>query len=246
MNLSDRVLFVFVAVSFGGTGHAAEVADTSIETTEAVYTEEALAKAWRLSVEEWQQYRSVMEGPRGIWSPSLDPITVLGIHAQTEAERRRYAELLVMIEFERVEQELLFQRAYDEAAGRLFPSLPRVAVAADQEALSLAPSADRIAFFGSIDPKRCPACERELTRLLQAPRGLGAPALDLFLADAADDATIRAWARTRGVGADQVRAKRVTLNHARDSVFVPKGEALIKPRVMQRLAGQWRPVIGPR
>jgi integrating conjugative element protein (TIGR03759 family) len=240
MHRSIKTLFAFVA--FGGFGTAtAQFSETEIERTETVFTEEALAKRWRLSTEEWGQYKTLMEGPRGIWSPSLDPITVLGIHAETDAERQRYAELLVMIEFERVEQELLFQRAYDEAAHRLFPTLPRVTLAATEEVPSPLPGIERVAFVGSIDAARCPTCPRELARLMRSQAG-GAPALDLFLADAADDEALRTWARTQRVSPDDVRSGRITLNHARGPLAVPATTSPIAPRLMQRLAGQWLPM----
>ena len=96
----------------------AQTTETETALTKTVLTEEAQAKRWHLSIQEWDEYKTLMQGPRGVWSPNLDPVTVLGIHAETDADRKRYAELLVTIEFERVEKELLFQRAYDDAARR--------------------------------------------------------------------------------------------------------------------------------
>ena len=233
-------LLALAMASFAVIGRAAEVSDTEIEMTDTLYTQEVMAKAWGLSVEDWQQYRSLMEGPRAIWSPNLDPITVLGIHAETEAERRRYAELLVMIEYERVESELLFQRAYDQAAQRLFPSLLPVTTTAMDEAITLLPGVERIAFFGSVDPSRCPDCQDQLATLLLAHLDPRAPVLDLFLADASDDEAIRVWARAHGIGSAEVRAGRITLNHAPDSALISEASGLITPRVMQQSAGQWR------
>ena len=79
---------VGVALWAMARGAEAQVSETSVEETETVFTEEALAARWRLSVEEWAEYRTLMEGPRGIWSPSLDPVTVLGIHAEEEGSRK--------------------------------------------------------------------------------------------------------------------------------------------------------------
>jgi integrating conjugative element protein (TIGR03759 family) len=218
----------------------AQVSETRTQQTDTIFTEEALAERWQLSPEEWAEYRTLMEGPRGVWSPNLDPLTALGIHATTDAERRRYAERLVMLEFERVEQELLFQRAYDEAARRLFPDLkPVTALASD--ALSSLPGIERIAFVGSVDARRCAGCSRALKRLLRSERSRGTP-VDLFLADADDDDALRAWARAEGVSPEDVRAGRVTLNHAQGALAPSVSADPITPRLLQRLAGRWLPL----
>jgi len=50
----------------------------------------AIAQEWGLSSQEFQRYRTLMQGSRGVYSPGLDPLTALGIEAQSDAERRRY------------------------------------------------------------------------------------------------------------------------------------------------------------
>jgi integrating conjugative element protein (TIGR03759 family) len=230
-----------VLLGLSAVSASAQVIETEVERTETVLTEEALAEQWRLSSKEWDTYHTLMEGPRGIWSPNLDPVTVLGIHAETDAERRRYAELLVMIEFERVERELKFQQAYDEAARRLFPSLMPVQ-AATPEAFSSLVGADRIAFVGSIDRQRCPTCRAELARLLRAHRDPASLVLDLFLEDAADDGALRAWATEQGIDAQAVIGGRITLNHAREPMSLPAEPQTVTPRLLQRIAGRWLPV----
>ncbi len=62
-----------------------------------------------------------MQGKRGIWSPGLDPITALGVHADTDAKRQRLAELYVRQEYKRTQDELAFQKAVNRAWARLFP-----------------------------------------------------------------------------------------------------------------------------
>ena len=73
---------------------------------------------WGLQPQDGR-YRELMDGPLGIYSPNLDPLSALGIEARTDEERRRYAELQVQIEARRVEKLLAYQRAYDEAWQRL-------------------------------------------------------------------------------------------------------------------------------
>jgi integrating conjugative element protein (TIGR03759 family) len=239
--LSRRFPPLFVlAVSVVLTA-SADVSETEVNETETVLTEEALAQQWRLSTDEWKTYKTLTKGPRGTWSPNLDPITVLGIHAETDAERRRYAELLVMVEFERVERELKFQQAYDAAAKRLFPTLSPVQPA-DTPAVPSLVGVDRIGFVGSIDGERCPTCRNELQKWLRTIRDPSAPALDLFLDDASDDAAIRSWATEQGIDPEDVIAGRITLNHARDPMALPPGKTTVKPALRQRVGGRWLPL----
>src|SRR3546814_471820 len=53
---------------------------------------------WGLQPQEWARYRELMDGPLGIYSPNLDPLSALGIEARTDEERRRYAELHVQVQ----------------------------------------------------------------------------------------------------------------------------------------------------
>ncbi len=76
--------------------------------------------------QESARYRELMDGPLGIYSPNLAPLSALGIEARTDEERSRYAELQVQVEARRVEKLLAYQRAYDEAWQRLHPGMQRV------------------------------------------------------------------------------------------------------------------------
>src|SRR3546814_285996 len=71
--------------------------------------DEHLAHEWNLQAEEWARYRQLMQGPLGVYSPNLDPLTALGIEARSEEERRRYAELQVQAEAQRVGKTLAYR-----------------------------------------------------------------------------------------------------------------------------------------
>jgi len=82
------------------------------------------AKTWDLDMREWKRYETLMKGKRGKWTPNLDPLTVLGINATSASELKMYAEKLVHVERKRVDRELRFQKAYDEAQKRLYGNIP--------------------------------------------------------------------------------------------------------------------------
>ncbi|STJ20586.1 integrating conjugative element protein, PFL_4693 family [Escherichia coli] len=79
-------------------------ASSQVSTTTQALQQQAAQ--WGVTEEDYRRYRALMEGPRGMQSPGLDPLTVLGIEARTDAERRQLAEKWVKAEYERTEKEL--------------------------------------------------------------------------------------------------------------------------------------------
>jgi integrating conjugative element protein (TIGR03759 family) len=194
--------------------------------------DERLAQDWGLRSDEWTRYRELMEGPLGIYSPSLDPLTALGIEAHSDEERQRYAELQVQVEARRVEKLLAYQRAYDEAWQRLYPGLQRVTLPdAVTTSLSLT-STQRLAVFVRDD---CEACEQRVLRL----QASGAE-FDLYMVGSrADDALIRDWARRIGIDPAKVRDGAITLNHDAGR-WRSLGLAGDLPAVVRQVNGQWQ------
>ena len=173
------------------------------------------AQAWGLDETEWQRYRTLMQGLRSSISPAtISPIEVLGIHARTPEERRRFAEQWARAMHEDVERILAFQRAYQAAYRRLYPN----EVLIDPE--RLAPlgqkptplkAGDRILFFTRTD---CAPCDALLERVLKHRQRVAG--IDIYIAglEAGDDAGVRDWARARSIEPGDVHARRITLNHA--------------------------------
>lgn len=98
-----------------GATTAARTAPSREAPAAIARSDEQRAQDWGLRTDEWTRYRELMQGPLGVYSPSLDPLTALGIEARSDEERRRYAELQVRAEARRVEKTLAYQRAYDAA-----------------------------------------------------------------------------------------------------------------------------------
>jgi hypothetical protein len=97
-------------------------AGASSQPNDTVFVSPFRREAWGLSEAEWQRYLALMQGIRGAISPkTLSPIEVLGIHAETEAERRNYARRFArLMREEDAERLLAFQRAYDHDCVALF------------------------------------------------------------------------------------------------------------------------------
>ena len=99
-----------------------QISELGFQNPSQVASQTELAREWGLTPQEWTRYQTLMAGPRGIYSPGLDPLTALGIEAKSAEERRRYAELQVQAERQRIDKELAYQRAYDQAFARLYPN----------------------------------------------------------------------------------------------------------------------------
>lgn len=167
---------------------------------------------WGLTEQDWTRYEALKNGPQGVWSPNLDPLTMLGIEARSESERTRYAELLARKEFERNEKILAFQLAYDQAFTRLYPNiLPfRVDENGQLSAASAAPtSSNRIIYFTRSDCGK--KCSDDLKKLFTHA---GNNPIDIYLVDSEQsDEKIRKWAMDNQIDVDKVRSRQITLNH---------------------------------
>ncbi len=190
-----------------------------------------LAKEWGLREDEFARYRELMEGPLGIYSPNLDPLSALGVEARSEEERRRYAELQVQAEALRVEKLLAYQRAYDEAWQRLNPGMPRVNLP-DATPAAAASGAGRTAVFVK---DGCVACGQLVQRLQTS----GAEFDVYMVGSRQDDARIRDWAKRAQIDPARVRSGSITLNHDGGrwlSLGLP-GEL---PAAVREVNGQWQ------
>lgn len=187
------------------------------------------AKAWGLSDDEWATFERLQTGPRLYWSPQLDPLTTLGVEADSDQERQRYAELQVRLEAKRAERELAYQKAYTAAWARLFPGMQPVQGLTDDVATL---NNSRTALFVE---DRCPACIASTQQWLRA----GAR-LDVYLIGSqGDDARLRQWAQGAGISPTQISTGQVTLNHDRGRWFA-LGATRPLPARFQQVDGKWQ------
>ncbi|WP_018995384.1 TIGR03759 family integrating conjugative element protein [Thioalkalivibrio sp. ALJ2] len=240
----------------GLAGHAqassveSEPTRAEARVSEGVEASPARTQHWDLSDAEWEQYDSIMEGPRGLWTPDLDPIWVLGIHAETERERRYYAELAVEQERERVAGELAFQHAYDAAWDRLYPdrvliesrdrsgdassSAPRISEPTTPSLADLHAD-DRVVLVAARD---CEPCAEILGRAVDRLQDGAQWRLDVFLTDTDADQEVRRWAAENAIPIDMVRAGRITLNH--DDGTLADHDT---PSLLRQSGQRWQPVL---
>lgn len=209
--------------------------DTAIQGLQASSNEEQ-AREWGLTSREFNRYQTLMQGPRGVYSPGLDPLTTLGIEARSAEERRRYAELQVQAERQRVDKELAYQRAYDEANARMFPGEKVIQISNPSAGLNGSKPAlqgdGRLAIFVKDD---CPPCIAKVQDL-QAQR----QAFDLyFIGSQGEDEHIRRWAILAGIEPSNVHSRQITLNHDQGR-WMGLGLGGDLPAVVREVNGQWQ------
>lgn len=196
--------------------------------------EQSKAQAWDLKPEEWRRYKQLMEGPLGVYSPGIDPLTALGIEARDSEELKRYTELQAHAEYKRVTKLFAYQNAYDEAFARLYPNLLTVdllgASSTPQSSPITAPR--RLAVFVSID---CKGCIERIQHLQDAGHSF-----DVYIRGTrGSDEIIRGWANKAGIDAKRVRSREITLNHDA-GLWSSVGDKGGFPAVMTEVNGQWQ------
>ena len=177
------------------------------------------AAQWNLSEEDWVRFREIMAGPRGTWTPNADPLLVLGAAARSDADRTRYADAFVKLEFERVLGELQFQKAVDAAWPRNFPNQQRLAER-PFETTSHRRIEDRLASlrvqrYALVVEKSCSGCDAKLREYLQLmAKEKGRQVLDIYVRKTgSDDDALRKWVATSNVPINLIKGGRVTVNH---------------------------------
>lgn len=189
------------------------------------------AASWGLTEQEWTRFEQIQTGPRGFWSPNLDPLTALGVEAQTDQERQRYAELQVALEAKRAERELAYQNAYTAAWAKLFPGLLPIQGMASPSPASSAVMPRQALFVED----HCPACTAEAQRLQSSDM-----AFDIYLVGSqGEDERVRNWARQADVDPAKVQRRQITLNHDRGRWF-SLGAPGPLPATFQEVNGQWQ------
>lgn len=209
-----RVLFlsVFVCASSGICAQTDTVQMNDLETQKTSSdTVRTLSSEWGLTYQEWLRYQELMTlKKRGKWSPGLDPLTALGVSAESDSERKRFAELYVRSEFVRVRRELAFQMAVDNAWKRLYPDTPRLLDVARSTTHTLPPH--RYAVVVSSD---CATCEQVIQdRLQRLAESNSDQPIDVHLVDTGgDDAKLRHWVQQHRWLGEALIAHRATINH---------------------------------
>ena len=220
------LLLLFVSLSGYGDKHYEHSS-----TKESQYSHNdvaTMATLWGLTEEEILRYQEIINGPLGKWNKEIDPIMALGIYAKNETDRKRYAELYAMQEFQLTEMTQHFQREYDKAFKQLFPGAkiidhvllqPYYENRAQKDLLSgrmphsAFQSGDKVLYFVDI---HCQSCRNQLRKLEKiiangVKRFVGI-SIDIYVVNAKTEEDVRQWAINNQVNIDLVKNAQMTLN----------------------------------
>ena len=202
--------------------HAQSVTSTEKTETEKMNTSSVSlsttdfveAQLWGLTPQEWERYNVLMRGIRGrLSTESISPIEVLGIHADSDAERDRYAGMWAQLMLEDAERVLRFQRAYDDAISQLTKGQsvidPILLQNLNRNSDLKLNADDRILFFASLD---CPVCwvlYRRVSKLQSQVKGIDIYFVDV---DASNRREMGNWAKRAKISPASVRSGDVSLN----------------------------------
>lgn len=172
--------------------------------------EKTSARQWMLSDTDWIKYKQVMSGPRGVWSPGLDPITALGVTETDPRQRKKYAEIWMKMEIRRAELELAFEVERMAAGKRILGDKPLVNNAAWIEEWNRKDNEvqQKVAYFVKAD------CQEECEDRFNTIRGsVGKYArLDIYIVGANTSEDIGKWAAYMNIPPNVVRDRKITLN----------------------------------
>ncbi len=174
--------------------------------------EKSLARQWELTDDDWVKYKNIMAGPRGIWSPGLDPLTALGVMETDPEERRRYAEIWMKMEIRRSELELAFEVERMAVSERLLQGRPLVNNQGWKEHWSKTQESSTydVLMFAQV------GCVEKCTELFNAVfESTGTDdktRLNIYFPDGTSAEDIGKWAQSVGIDPEIVRRRKITLN----------------------------------
>jgi len=245
MHLRTVIVTVFLLSIPNVDNHAAQSVQTEGRRTQPVKTpiintEKEKTRfersQWRLSQDEWVRYQKLMKGIRGSISPAnLSPIEVLGVHARSEKERKKYARQWARMRRDDAERILAFQRAYDAAWKELDPNgtiidFARLKTPPERKAID---RGDRVLLFLRL--RECEECQILLTRVRRAAFEANAQ-LDIYFIDTKenkDDSAILAWAKRQQFDPERIKQRAVTFNHDKGTLMRIGGITSTVPAVFR-------------
>lgn len=99
------------------------VTQSTPQATASQTADQIARQVWGLSTDELERAKMLLQGPRANFSvPNLSPVEALGIHARSDAERRKYAEKFAKAQHDDTERVLAWAVAYQAAMQRLYPN----------------------------------------------------------------------------------------------------------------------------
>lgn len=222
---------VMIIPCIGSAESAPTVGVSEIEPTQ-------VETIWGLDPDEIHQYRNIEPAIRSFVDPSITPLEVLGMYADSAQDRRAYAVRFVEANIKHTRKALEWGVYVEEAARSI--SLAQHLESSPEIQRSLSKEKTRLKkvqreWFGLDKPQKnsvfhskivqargslfvapdCKECELKFHEQYKRVREGDLIGLDVVFADmgAPDRALISRWANTMGLDMGDVASRRVTLNY---------------------------------
>ncbi|MAZ86585.1 MAG: TIGR03759 family integrating conjugative element protein [Cellvibrionaceae bacterium] len=207
-----KTLFLGALLMTSIVAQAADQAKSTVSRTETAPSSQSQSvetpwKVWGLTADDWKEYQSIMAGPRGIWTPNVSPLTALGVHAESEADRLRYARLSAELDYERIRAEAHWQLTFDSVKTRVWgEKQSKEPTTLSLESLK---SHQRVSLFtDAVCDARC----RRVMALLRKSQ----VNVDVFFVGSTSRADIVEWAKQQQLPPEAVnKTRQYSLNHDR-------------------------------
>ena len=159
------------------------------------------AKILNISVEEISTLENLKHKYQGMLSSDLSPLEWLGIFAESDSQRRKYAQLLAEQQLSILTAVSNFESAYLDALRKLASS--NVQNQNDRKHLAL------------ITPFSCEediACQDNLRVALEHIQKGGK--INIYIEGTRSNAELRLWATVHQIALEKIQSHQVTVNHA--------------------------------
>lgn len=219
-----QFIFVLTLTLVSQSSFAVEQNQTKQSTYKqtSVTNESSIRAQWGLEKTEWDRYQELMKGIRGSLSvENISPLEVLGIHAKTDQERKKYAMAWAKVMKEDTERVLKFQFAFDDAARQIndrhkvidMAKLNKIRNKQSGSTRKIQPG-DRVVLF--INYNNCSSCEIKARMLQNEIQRTINVQFDIFFIDTekgVDDKKIRDWSTRVGINREMLIKGKTTINH---------------------------------
>lgn len=238
---------IFVLNAGASPSNGTAVRSTQEQTAVIKNTVIGSAQDWGISETQWQTYERLMQGPAGKWYPQLSPLEVLGMYADNDEDKERFAQLSAKEEHEKIARELAFNNAFHNAMVKLYSNEPVIkdfdmsffnpikgkVPAMNNSTVSLT-SGDHLVIFVDTTPGFDFLAIPTLLSLINTHPEVY---LDIYCVGTVSDADIQLWAKNNNISVDLVQKKIITLNHDNGKLKSIFGSGLL-PQVVLVHQGQ--------
>ena len=169
-------------------------------SSEISSSETRTAEVWQLSVEEIELLRKLQQHHEGMLSSGLTPYEWLGIFAETDEQRKHYAELFAKRQLELTDAILKFESAYAEAIQKI------ASQSKDNSRIG-----KRLLFITTYQCSH-KQCKNDLQRIRKHAESGGL--LDILIQGETSITDLKSWGVENKIPLEKIRTGDITINQA--------------------------------